>query len=263
MFLIQFVLMIVDRALYLRKNRRGKFIFQAVLVIFVHIWVFFALPSVTKLSFSENKAVQVWYFVKCIYFGFSSRQIRCGYPTRILGNFLTKGYSYLNLILFKGFLLVPFLLELRSLMDWMFTDTSLGLTDWLQMEDIYSNIFVLKCFRYNEDKYPTPRGKKRKAIIKYGFGGVLLVIIILIIWFPLLLFSVSEGFSRSVPPTTCRVDIQLGGFLPIYRMTSQPSQAGALSKQELEDLKKNAPNEAYPFIKDFSESDVFCIRIPG
>ena len=32
----------------------------------------------------------------------------------------------------------------------MFTDTSLGLSDWLQMEDIYSNIFVLKCFRYNE-----------------------------------------------------------------------------------------------------------------
>ena len=33
----------------------------------------------------------------------------------------------------------------------MFTDTSLGLSDWLQMEDIYSNIFVLKCFRYNEN----------------------------------------------------------------------------------------------------------------
>jgi hypothetical protein len=33
----------------------------------------------------------------------------------------------------------------------MFTDTSLSLTDWLQVEDIYANIFVLKCFRYNED----------------------------------------------------------------------------------------------------------------
>lgn len=33
----------------------------------------------------------------------------------------------------------------------MFTDTSFGLFDWLQMEDIYSNIFVLKCQRYNEN----------------------------------------------------------------------------------------------------------------
>lgn len=151
MFLIQFILMIVDRALYLRKNRVGKFLFQLALVLFVHIWVFFVLPYITKLPFISNKPVQIWYLVKCIYFGFSSRQIRCGYPTRILGNFLTKSYSYVNLVLFKGFLLVPFLLELRSLMDWMFTDTSLSLSDWLQMEDIYASIFVLKCFRYNEN----------------------------------------------------------------------------------------------------------------
>jgi hypothetical protein len=32
----------------------------------------------------------------------------------------------------------------------MFTDTALDLFAWLQMEDIYSNIFILKCNRYNE-----------------------------------------------------------------------------------------------------------------
>jgi hypothetical protein len=53
---------------------------------------------------------------------------------------------------------VPFLLELRALMDWMITDTSLSLSDWLQMEDIYSNIFVLKCFRWGEKVY------RRKAV---------------------------------------------------------------------------------------------------
>ncbi len=36
----------------------------------------------------------------------------------------------------------------------MFTDTSFSLFDWLQMEDIYSNIFVLKCNRYNEKVSP-------------------------------------------------------------------------------------------------------------
>jgi hypothetical protein len=118
MFLIQFILMIVDRAMYLRKNRYGKFILQVVLVVFVHGWIFFILPYISKLPFLENRPAQIWYFFKCIYFGYSSRQIRCGYPTRILGNFLTKSYNYLNLILFRGFLVIPFLLELRSLMDW-------------------------------------------------------------------------------------------------------------------------------------------------
>lgn len=52
--------------------------------------------------FSQNKVAQVWYFVKCIYFGLSAYQIRCGYPTRVLGNFLTKSYNYVNLFLFQG-----------------------------------------------------------------------------------------------------------------------------------------------------------------
>ena len=49
-----------------------------------------------------------------------------------------------------SFLAVPFLLELRALMDWMWTDTTLGISSWLQMEDIYANIFVLKCVRWLE-----------------------------------------------------------------------------------------------------------------
>lgn len=52
--------------------------------------------------FSLNPVAQLWYFVKCIYFALSAYQIRCGYPTRILGNFLTKKYNHLNLFLFQG-----------------------------------------------------------------------------------------------------------------------------------------------------------------
>lgn len=39
---------------------------------------------------------------------------------------------------------VPFVFELRTLMDWMWTDTSMTLMDWLKMEDIFANVFLLK-----------------------------------------------------------------------------------------------------------------------
>lgn len=52
--------------------------------------------------FNRNPVAQLWYFVKCIYFGLSAYQIKCGYPNRILGNFLTKNYNYINLFLFQG-----------------------------------------------------------------------------------------------------------------------------------------------------------------
>lgn len=59
------------------------------------------LPVLPRM-FSQNAVAQLWYFVKCIYFALSAYQIRCGYPTRILGNFLTKKYNHLNLFLFQG-----------------------------------------------------------------------------------------------------------------------------------------------------------------
>ncbi|GLD73093.1 piezo-type mechanosensitive ion channel component 1-like protein [Lates japonicus] len=150
MLLIQFSTMIIDRALYLRKAVLGKLIFQVILVFGIHLWMFFILPAVTERKFNQNFVAQLWYFVKCIYFGLSAYQIRCGYPTRILGNFLTKKYNHLNLFLFQGFRLVPLLVELRAVMDWVWTDTTLSLSNWMCVEDIYANIFIIKCCRETE-----------------------------------------------------------------------------------------------------------------
>lgn len=50
----------------------------------------------------------------------------------------------LNMAGFKIFINIPFLMELRTLMDWVWTDTSMTLFDWLKMEDIFQNIYQLK-----------------------------------------------------------------------------------------------------------------------
>lgn len=48
------------------------------------------------------------------------------------------------------FRLVPFLVELRAVMDWVWTDTTLALSNWMCVEDIYANIFIIKCSRETE-----------------------------------------------------------------------------------------------------------------
>ena len=45
---------------------------------------------------------------------------------------------------------IPFLLELRSVLDWVCTKTTLTLNHWLKMEDIYANVFIMKCWRDSE-----------------------------------------------------------------------------------------------------------------
>lgn len=45
-------------------------------------------------------------------------------------------------------MIIPFLFELRTLMDWIWTDTSMSLFDWIKMEDIFTNIYQMKVLKY-------------------------------------------------------------------------------------------------------------------
>ncbi|KAM6223829.1 piezo-type mechanosensitive ion channel component 1 [Rhynchocyon petersi] len=266
MLLIQFSTMVVDRALYLRKTVLGKLAFQVVLVLAIHLWMFFILPAVTERMFSQNTVAQLWYFVKCIYFGLSAYQIRCGYPTRILGNFLTKKYNHLNLFLFQGFRLVPFLVELRAVMDWVWTDTTLSLSNWMCVEDIYANIFIIKCSRETEKKYPQPKGQKKKKIVKYGMGGLIIVFLIAIIWFPLLFMSLVRSVVGVVnQPIDVTVTLKLGGYEPLFTMSAQQPSIVPFTAQTYEELSKQFdPNPlAMQFISQYSPEDIVTAQIEG
>ncbi|XP_015242628.1 PREDICTED: piezo-type mechanosensitive ion channel component 1 [Cyprinodon variegatus] len=266
MLLIQFSTMIIDRALYLRKAVLGKLIFQVILVLGIHLWMFFILPAVTERKFNQNFVAQLWYFVKCIYFGLSAYQIRCGYPTRILGNVLTKKYNHLNLFLFQGFRLVPFLVELRAVMDWVWTDTTLSLSDWMCVEDIYANIFIIKCSRETEKKYPQPKGQKKKKIVKYGMGGLIIFFLICIIWFPLLFISLVRSVVGVVNhPIDVTVTFKLGGYEPLFTMSVQQQSIKPFTAAEYEQLTKTFGDnaKAMQFITLYSYEDIVTAMIEG
>uniref|UniRef100_A0A8C3J245 Piezo type mechanosensitive ion channel component 2 n=1 Tax=Chrysemys picta bellii TaxID=8478 RepID=A0A8C3J245_CHRPI len=266
MVLIQFGTMVVDRALYLRKTVMGKVIFQVILVFGIHFWMFFILPGVTERKFSQNTVAQLWYFVKCVYFGLSAYQIRCGYPTRVLGNFLTKSYNYVNLFLFQGFRLVPFLTELRAVMDWVWTDTTLSLSSWICVEDIYAHIFILKCWRESEKRYPQPRGQKKKKVVKYGMGGMIVVLLICIVWFPLLFMSLVKSVAGVTNrPLDVSITITLGGYQPIFTMSAQQNQLKDLNQTEFDSFQREYSGNtgALQFLESYGKEDITVAELEG
>uniref|UniRef100_A0A667XD70 Uncharacterized protein n=1 Tax=Myripristis murdjan TaxID=586833 RepID=A0A667XD70_9TELE len=258
MLLMQFGTMIVDRALYLKKSLLGKCVFQVVLVFGIHFWMFFILPGVTERS--GNPIAQLWYFVKCIYFGLSAYQIKCGYPNRILGNFLTKNYNYMNLFLFQGFRMVPFLTELRAVMDWVWTDTTLSLSSWICVEDIYANIFILKCWRESEKKYPHPPGQKKKKVVKYGMGGFIIFALISIIWFPLLFMSlVKSAAGVTNQPLDVSIQLSITGYEPLFSMNAQEQNLVPYSEAAFNRITNTY--SAMQFLVNYVAEDIIIAKI--
>lgn len=47
MLIMQFILIIIDRAIFLRKNIAAKIVFQFLQILFLHIWLFIIFPYTT------------------------------------------------------------------------------------------------------------------------------------------------------------------------------------------------------------------------
>lgn len=73
-----------------------------------------------------------------------------------------------NLLGFIGysiFAAVPFLYELRALLDWSCTATTLTLFDWLKLEDIHTSLFMITISRKLREKRSL--GERQPRYLKF------------------------------------------------------------------------------------------------
>ncbi|CAG9533094.1 unnamed protein product [Cercopithifilaria johnstoni] len=244
MLIIISLMIIIDRAFYLRKAVKCKFLYQLIIVIFLHIWIFFVLPQITYKPSWLNKTAQFLYFIKCIYLLISAWQIRNGYPTLCAGNLITHAYGIANMIFFKLFMAIPFLFELRTATDWTWADTSMPLFDFFNMENFYAIIYNLKCARTYEKNFPTPRGVAKGAVIKYLMGVPVILGLILFIWLPLLSFSLLNRIGIVLPPNNVMLTIGVEGYPSMFIIQSQGIELEYLTDSEYLKL-QNAFAEHY------------------
>jgi hypothetical protein len=262
MLLLQFLSMLVDRAIYLRHALKTKLVFQIFLLVVWHLWLLFILPSesVTRTPFTQNIAAQCIYFFKCLYFVVSAMQITSGYPTRVLGYFLGQHYTTVSGLLFSGYRAIPLLPELREVMDWVFTDTALSLFHWLRVQEIYAKLYLVKVRRHREKGSPRELGEQQSLIIKVLLGGLLLVGLVLLLWGPLLVISFINSTSVPNQPVAATISLSLEGYEPLVQITVQRESLIPINNSEFQQLTDSVQSQIQPlfgnqiFQSDFTKA---------
>ncbi|EDV25975.1 uncharacterized protein TRIADDRAFT_55613 [Trichoplax adhaerens] len=262
--LTQFLLMLCDRAIYLRRSLLARLIVYIIQVIALHTWLFFFLPFLTRRSFKYNAAAIILYITYCIYFRLSCFQLCQGYPIRVLRRFLTdifNNYTYYFVLCVNA---IPFFLEFRTLMDWTCTDTTLTLWHWLKMEDIFYNIFYTKCRRDYENSYPQKKGDPKSPLFKVALGGFLIFLLGAIIWFPLLFMSLAKTSGIADLPTEGQFSLSIVGYEPLYSYTAEQRSITMLSQSDYNHLfnvhKYNNPS-ARSFLSQYDRENVVRVLL--
>ncbi|KAK0424254.1 hypothetical protein QR680_008577 [Steinernema hermaphroditum] len=264
-----FLMMIVDRWLYLSKKIGCRLVFYVLLTVLLHVIIFYLLPSITGRSVTWNVVAMILYLVKSIYLFMCAWHIRNGYPSVTNQNILARNYGILRLLLLKIYLNIPFLYELRTSMDWTFTSTSLTFGDFIRLENYFNEVVAQNCWitfdHWFDSYFPTRRGRPSPMAGKFFKGVLSILVLILIILAPILLFAFLNTFGSRVPPSQLSVTVSLQGYPPLYQMTSQQNDLQPLSEHEMNDMyekftkvaSSEARRSADVFLSEYSFEDVF------
>ncbi|XP_043064481.1 piezo-type mechanosensitive ion channel component, partial [Drosophila ficusphila] len=260
MLIVQFITIVTERAIYLRKALIYKIVFHFITVAGIHIWMFFLVPYVTAHSFGESAPV-FFYLIKCLHMLLSAYQIRCGYPKRILGNVFTKGYSLVNYIAFKIYMEIPFLYILRTMLDWVCIDTTLTVMEWIKMEDIFQSVFIVRCYRQMDTDFPVLRGEPKALYVKLLIGGTIILVLIALIWSPLFLFALVGTVGKPNIPRKAEISVKISHYEPIY-VSQSYSGIYQFSKADFQELTSRIilDNYASDHLMVYDADDITAIK---
>lgn len=212
-----FIEICIERVLYLFASVTAKLIFHILLVIIYHIVYIVSYIIIHRNQNSTGIVLlKILFFIKCVYLFLASLQIRTGYPKRRYTQFFTRSYFWIAQYIYLGYRAIPFVFELKTLLDWTFIDTTFNFYEYLKFEDIYSALYKRKCDL--EYKILQARGFGNRIFLttKATSGFLLFVIFSMIIFFPLLFYSTANPALSYNSVNTVEVSIGLEGFESLY-----------------------------------------------
>ncbi|XP_062086347.1 piezo-type mechanosensitive ion channel homolog isoform X1 [Humulus lupulus] len=221
--MIVFFLIVLDRIIYLCSFATAKVVFYLFnLILFTY--------SVTEYAWNMESsehaggfALRAIYLAKAVSLALQAVQIRYGIPHKstLYQQFLTSEISQINYLGYRLYRALPFLYELRCVLDWSCTTTSLTMYDWLKLEDIHASLYLVKCDAVL-NRAQHKHGEKQTKMTKCCNGICLFFILMCVIWAPMLMYSSGNptNMANPIKDASVQVDIQtVIGRLTLYQTT--------------------------------------------
>jgi hypothetical protein len=212
------LLMTIDRILYITGSPRAKFGFNALLVVGFHVaYVFWREVPRTNVP-----AGMAYFLVKLMYFFCSAYQLRYGYPKfRRHDPFKAHPRAPVSLF-YTVYYSMPFLWELRVLLDWTFTRTTLRFKYWVKLEDAQNETYM----RRVDENVLLPPGTPIPPKAKGLQGGLIYFVLVFMLFFPLLMYSTFNPALVANYMTNVEISGSFGALSTWY-------EAGMLSSTDL------------------------------
>lgn len=201
------------------RQQKTKFFLHWVLLLFVHCFVFWWIPVTGNYilygsafcdasqakkypygcrNFHDSTYLVIFYALCCVYFMLSSLQIRHGFPImKKASSILQYNEDALALLGAQVYAAIPFAIEIRCLLDFTFSKTSLDIFQFWQLFQYHLELYLAKNGNYSY--VVKPLGSATGLLDKLIFGWLISSLLLLLLFGPIFFFSEFGAFIQENP----------------------------------------------------------------
>jgi len=154
----------------------------------------------SPVSMLGNVSLAVFYTVYIMYLAVTALQTKYDIHTTQGGLAFTHRTDYFSFILFRIYSVVPFVEELRVLIDWGVTTTAMNFFQWMKLEDLHQSLYKVDTdMRFRAELPPAAKRPLQEKLLQGGglFAGLLIVLVGPISFFSSLNFSLVPNVVES------------------------------------------------------------------
>lgn len=238
-----------------KNKEKIKYFYTMFLLALFLTFIYYIAPTNPVLvnTYHPRGFLIAFSFFYFFYFFLSGLQIRLGYKKYKSLNAIMTRRRMLNNFILIGFTSVPFLFELKLMMDWAFCQTSLKIFDWFRLVNIYYASFKAKMQYYSSTGVVLgdPMNWKMKSMGWAGFIGILIVI-----FGPMILFSGLNPIAQSnlVTGGALELGIQIegGNYFTLYSTSHFSNPPKTFTPAEF----RNRNFRQVPILQTLTDSDI-------